>query len=407
LSRAYDVVVVGARVAGASLGYLLAREGHRVLLVDRATFPSDVPHSTLLIHQPGVAFLRKWGLEPRILATGCPKIKTWQVHLGPMVFRGSPPPAGEIDYGLAPRRYILDSLIAEAAVEGGADFQQGYTVNELLWDRERVVGLRGTDQRGANVDVAARLVVGADGFHSRVAKAVAPSEYDVHPPLVAACYSYFHNLTLPDGVQFEFHGGVHRAIFAWPTNNDEVILGVNWKAEELEAKRKNPEAEFFAVLDELSPSLAERVRQAKRSADFTAGCVPANYFRKPVGPGWALVGDAGACYEFTTAHGMTNAFRQVDQLAPAISEGLRGDRPIEESLKDFEETRNQFELPFYHFTRDNMTNQPPPEQALQLFGAIHASPRATNQFFGVLAQTVSPGEFFSPENLQAIMSLSG
>jgi 2-polyprenyl-6-methoxyphenol hydroxylase-like FAD-dependent oxidoreductase len=111
-------------------------------------------------------------------------------------------------------------------------------VNEL-WDRDRVVGLRGTDQRGANVDVAARLVVGADGFHSRVAKAVAPSEYDVHPPLVAACYSYFHNFTLPDGVQFEFHGGVHRAIFAWPTNNDEVILGVNWKAEELEAKRKN------------------------------------------------------------------------------------------------------------------------------------------------------------------------
>jgi hypothetical protein len=103
---------------------------------------------------------------------------------------------------------------------------------------------------------------------------------------------------------------------------------------------------------------------------------------------------------------MTNAFRQVDQLAPAISAGLRGTRPVEESLKSFEETRNQVELPFYHFTRDNMTNQPPPEQALQLFGAIHGNPRATDQFFGVLAQTVSPGEFFAPENLQAIMSPS-
>jgi hypothetical protein len=66
----------------------------------------------------------------------------------------------------------------------------------------------------------------------------------------------------------------------------------------------------------------------------------------------------------------------------------------------------EVELPFYHFTRDNMTNQPPSEQALQLFGAIHASSRATDQFFGMLAQTVSADEFFSPENLQAIMSPS-
>ena len=107
-----------------------------------------------------------------------------------------------------------------------------------------------------------------------------------------------------------------------------------------------------------------------------------------------------------TAHGMTNAFRQVDHLAPAISAGLRGTGPVEESLKGFEEARNQVELAFYYFTRDNMTNQPPSEQALQLYGAIHASQRATDQFFGVLAQTVSPGEFFSPENLQAIMSPS-
>ena len=89
---------------------------------------------------------------------------------------------------------------------------------------------------------------------------------------------------------------------------------------------------------------------------------------------------------------MTNAFRQVDQLAPAVR-GLRGDRPIEESLKGFEETRNQVELPFYHFTRDDMTNQPPPEQALQLFGAIHASPR-DRPILRCAGAVVSPGELF-------------
>src|SRR5262245_65213251 len=89
----YDAIVIGARCAGAPTAMLLARRGHKVLLVDRSKFPSDVLHSTLWIHQPGVQLIKDWGLLDRVIATGCPPILNWYVELGPLVFRGVPPPA--------------------------------------------------------------------------------------------------------------------------------------------------------------------------------------------------------------------------------------------------------------------------------------------------------------------------
>lgn len=396
----YDAIVIGARCAGAPTAMLLARKGYKVLLVDRSKFPSDVLHSTLLIHQPGCQLLREWGLLDDVIATGCPPLRNWYVELGPLLFRGSPPPAegGQAD-AYAPRRYLLDKILADAAVKAGAEFRDGLAIEEILRDGDRVTGIRtaaGTEH--------ARIVIGADGIHSKLAAQVGALEYNVQPVRLSACYTYFSGVSLVEGADLEFYIGVHRGVFGWPTNDGKVLFGINWQAHELEEMTKEVEGNFFAVIETLAPDLHHRLRAGKRTDDFITGRLPRCFFRKPFGPGWALVGDAGACYEYSTAQGITNALRQAQLAADAIDEGLGGRRSFDEALADFERRRNDAELAYYDFTYHQGTLQPPDPNALPLFAAIAKSPKATSEFFGLFAQTMPPAAFFAPEHLGAIMS---
>ena len=174
-NRQYDAIVVGARCAGSPTAMLLARRGYRVLVVDRATFPSDTI-STHLIHPPGVAALRRWGLLDRLLATGCPPIGTYSFDFGPFTSSGSPGTTDE-PLAYAPRRTALDKLLVDAAGQAGAEIREGFTVEGLEIDDGRVTGIRGHSQGGKNIIERARTVIGADGRHSLVAEAVGAAQY--------------------------------------------------------------------------------------------------------------------------------------------------------------------------------------------------------------------------------------
>lgn len=369
-------------------------------MVDRAHFPSDVRHSTFWIHQPGVQCLQDWGVLDRVVAAGCPALRTWHVQMGPLVFRGSPPPAagGQVN-GYAPRRYILDKILVDAAVEAGAELREGVEVQEILMDGDRVTGIR-----TASGIEEAKIVIGAEGINSMVAARVGAPEYDVREARLSACYTYFSGVPMIDGVQVELYVSDHRAIFGWQTNDGKVIFGANFQAHELETISKDLEGHFFALAETLAPDLYRRLRAGKREDDWVPGRLPRCFFRKPYGPGWALVGDAGAVYEYSTAQGITNVFRQVDFIAEAIDDGLAGRRPMEEALADFERRRNEAELPYYDFTYHQGTLQPPDPNVLPVFAAVSQSPAATSQFFGLFAQTTSPAAFFAPENIGKIMS---
>ncbi len=279
MAATYDVIVVGARCAGSPTAMLLARQGYKVLVVDRSTFPSDTV-STHFIHAPGVAALRRWGILDQIVATGCPPVDTYSFDFGPIIISGTPLPADGHSTAYAPRRTVLDTLLVDAATAAGAEVREGFTVEEIVIDDGRVSGIRGRDRDGRTVTERAHVVIGADGVNSRVAKAVEPEQYHDKPILQAGYYTYFTDLPV-DG--FEITIRPDRGWAALPTNDDLTLVVLGWPYSEHTANKHDVEGNFFKTLD-LSPSFAERVRAATR-VDRFHGSPVSNFFRKPFGPG--------------------------------------------------------------------------------------------------------------------------
>jgi 2-polyprenyl-6-methoxyphenol hydroxylase-like FAD-dependent oxidoreductase len=398
MSGRYDAIVVGARCAGSPTAMLLARKGYEVLLVDRATFPSDTI-STHLIHPPGVAAMRRWGLLDRLVATGCPPIDTYAFDFGAFTLSGAPG-TDEEPVAYAPRRTVLDKLLLDAASESGAEVRDRFTVEEVLIEDGTVVGIRGHGKDGSSVTEKARVVVGADGLHSSVARAVEAEQYNEKPPILAAYYTYWSDLPMEG--RFEAYDLPNRGMAAWPTNDGLTLVIAGWPFAEFEANRKDLEGNYLAVLG-MPPAFAERVRGAKREERFLGMAVP-NYFRRPFGPGWALVGDAGYNKDFITAQGISDAFRDAELCATALDEGLSGSRPFDEAMGGYQSTRDTHVLPMYEFTAGVASLQPPPPEVQQVLAAAAGNQEAMDGFARVNAGVTSPAEFFSEENVGKILS---
>jgi 2-polyprenyl-6-methoxyphenol hydroxylase-like FAD-dependent oxidoreductase len=394
----YDVIVVGARCAGSPTAMLLARTGYKVLVVDRAHFPSDTV-STHLLHPPGVAALRRWGLLERLTATACPSIDTYAFDFGPFTISGTPGTA-DAPVAYAPRRTVLDKLLVDAASAAGAEVREGFTVTDLVVQDGRVSGVRGHGKHGQTLTEGARVVVGADGRHSRVARGVGPERDHQQPPLLCGYYSYWSGL--PMHGRFETWIRPDRAFAAWPTNDDLTLVIGGWPYAELDANKGDIEGNYLKML-ELAPAFADRIRGATREARFVGTSVP-NYFRKPFGPGWALVGDAGYNKDFITAQGMQDAFRDAELCATALDEAFSGASPFEVALGHYQSTRDTQVLAMYELTTQLATLQPPPPELQQLLGAVHGNQEAMDGFARVMAGVTSPAEFFSEENVGRITS---
>jgi 2-polyprenyl-6-methoxyphenol hydroxylase-like FAD-dependent oxidoreductase len=388
----YDVIVVGSRCAGASTGMLLARRGYRVLLVDRATFPSDTL-STHFLPPRGVAGLARWGLIDRLRASGARPVNPITFDAGPVAVTSDAEPVDGIAEALCPRRTILDRLLVDAAVEAGCELREATTVEELLWDGGRVAGIRararGAGGAGRGVTERARLVVGADGRHSRVARLVGAPTYDTHPALIGVFYTYWSGLPVP-GVEFHVRAGRH--VYLFPTHHDLTCVYVAWPAGEFDAYRADVDGNYRRTLA-LVPGLAERARDAERVEPFRGTNDLPNYYRTPYGPGWALVGDAGHHKDPTTGMGISDAFRDAELLASAIDQGLSGAAPLASALGGYEAERNRRSRPLYAWTlRSAALADPAP--MLPLLDLIKDDPAARTRFMSVITGTVPYWEVF-------------
>jgi flavin-dependent dehydrogenase len=399
----YDAIIVGARCAGSPTAMLLARKGYRVLLLDRASFPSDTI-STHIIWPHGAEVMERWGLLDRLAATNCPPIALNMIFdFGPFALEGAVVNANRGRGGFCPRRTVLDKLLVDAAVESGAELREKFTVDDLVWDGDRVAGIKGHSQSGGSVEERARVVIGADGAHSVVAKRVAAEEYDTIPAIATYYYTYYSGFDARDIEQYvrDLHGAG-----CFPTNDGTTLIAAVWPSARFNEVRSDIEG-HVAKLHESTPTVAERLESARREEKWVGTAGVANYFRRPYGPGWALVGDAGYQKDPITAQGISDAFIDAEHLVEAIDAGFSERRPIDEALAAYHVSRDERVKPHYHFTCELARLEPAPPPMQALFGAMHGNREATNEFYSALTGATPLPQFMNPENIGRIIAAAG
>jgi 2-polyprenyl-6-methoxyphenol hydroxylase-like FAD-dependent oxidoreductase len=225
--------------------------------------------------------------------------------------------------------------------------------------------------------------------------------YNTAPSGTCGYYTYWDGVPIDS---LEFYTRPNRTIVAFPTNDQQAAIFVEWTHGEFHTFRADLERNFVQTLEEIAPNLAERVRGGSRAHRFMGSGDMPNFFRKPYGPGWALVGDAGFHKDPITAQGITDAFRDAEFLAAAIDCGLSGRQPLIEALAGYEQQRNDAIGSLYEFICDRATLAPFPLEFQQVLAALRDNQEALNRFFGVIQNTIPFREFFSPENLMQILT---
>jgi flavin-dependent dehydrogenase len=336
----HDVIVVGARVAGAATAMLLARAGHDVLVLERGRYGADTV-STHALMRAGVVQLRRWGLLDQLVAAATPAVQLTTFHYGNEAVPVPVQPGAGITALYAPRRTVLDPVLADAARDAGARVEYGSTVSTLVRDTDgRVRGVEGVTANGTPISARARLVVGADGTHSRVAREVGATPYLSARAASAFVYAYFTPLDVNGYDWFWAPGAAAGAI---PTNDGTLVFAAS-------ATNPSLEPSFWSQLDVAAPHFVAQVRDAERTSRWHRWAGTLGYHRQSWGPGWALVGDAGQFKDPISAHGITDALRDAELLANAVDRGLRGALPLPTALRAYQESRDAIARPMFYVT---------------------------------------------------------
>jgi 2-polyprenyl-6-methoxyphenol hydroxylase-like FAD-dependent oxidoreductase len=362
-----EVVVVGARCAGAATARLLAERGHDVLIVDRAEFPSDTL-STHAIARTGVVQLHRWGLLDRVLASGAPPIREVVFHTAGQRIERTIREHGGVDMLVAPRRHELDAILLDAAIEAGARVWTGVTVDGVQRaDDGRVTGIYGRNGDDP-VGISARYVVGADGLRSRIARAVAAPVTEARSAGGAAHYAYYRG----DWQAMEYYVGDGAFAGVFPTHRGEANIWVCNNADVAERYRRwhdTLDDAFSAMLRQAAPELYARIDPYQRSSVTRGQMRLPNQYRQPYGPGWALVGDAGYHRDPITGQGISDAFRDAELLACSLDAILSEDVDEMVALDAYRDSRDAMSREIFELT-DKLAQFPPAAQFIELQKAL-------------------------------------
>ena len=387
IAERYDIIIIGARCAGATLAALAGRAGARVLLADQAALPSDLVLSTHTLHPSGARVLARLGLLARLRALA-PPIRTLRIGRGSATLDVQ---FSADDAELCPRRRSLDGLLLEAAREAGATIAERTKAIRLERDGERVTGVVLADRAGRERRVCAGLVVGADGRDSFVARAVGAREYLAYPAPRAIYWSYWPTPRAygADSGQPGMYvanrvGSVH---MAFQTEQEHVLVGSAPGRERAAAFRRAPLEALRADVAS-DPLLAQLTLGAP--SEKVRGYIPNRYFfREPVGPGWLLLGDAGITQEFVTGNGMSEALQHTEAAAQALLAGHA-------ALSRWWRERDVAALPMYLFGQ--LQGAPGAPSLLEQRVIAHAArtPALAARFAQSLSGELSPLAVVSP-----------
>ncbi|OBA78290.1 hypothetical protein A9W99_24530 [Mycobacterium sp. 1164966.3] len=387
----YDVVIVGARCAGAPLAVMLARRGLRVCVLDRARFPSETP-STHVIQPCGVEILDELDVLDAVLAHGAVPLDRFTLVYEDVRIDASLDAVQFGRPGLCVRRVTLDALLVEAAAAAGADVRTGCRVTGVLADDTgRVAGVQ-TD----NGPVRARLTVGADGRRSVVAASTGAAEYLATPPGRIPAWGYFAGVTDGEGrMRIGRRGDL--AFLACPTDSGLYMAGIGIdvaKAGDFHADR----ARNFAAGLAHWPELADLLAGAQRQGPIRVMTDWHGYFRRSAGPGWVLVGDAGHFKDFTPAQGIADALRQAKTLAESICNGLDHGE-ADAHLRRWWQWRDHDAYAMYWLARDMGVAGPSTPLITAMMRQIAGSEAAAGQLLRVLNHELPPARLFTVARL--------
>jgi len=335
----YDVIVIGARVAGSVLATLLGEAGYRVLVLDRAKFPSD-SLSTHFFRWPAFqAFQRMGAFE--VVQEAAPHLEMMLNDIDGQVIDEPVNGQDGLDYFMCLRRITLDWILVQRMEQVPTiELIQGARMQTLLRDDERVIGATWQDAHGSH-SARAKVVVGADGFYSQVAKLV-ESEVETFVPVQRAMYfTYFKNLMPREIPTAEHYFRGDHLTYVFPTDDNLTLIAVTVPISEFNDFRRDPQGSFYSSLENIS-SLGPRMEASEQVAPIKgAGNIP-SYQRVPYGPGWALVGDAAQVMDPWSGQGIDHASTHAVMLAEALDEWLTGQATWQAALQNYHQKRNEW-----------------------------------------------------------------
>jgi 2-polyprenyl-6-methoxyphenol hydroxylase-like FAD-dependent oxidoreductase len=387
-----DVAIVGARCAGSPLAALLAHRGVRVTVLERATFPQDTL-SSHLFEADALAFLDRLGVTEQLRATGAPYVartdtRIEDVHLDMEL----PLKPGDVGGIASVRRWLLDPILADAAAQAGAQVRMGAQVTGLLREHGRVTGVR-VREDGRESDLRARLVVGADGRHSTVARLAGARRYNTTPNQRLLFWRFFENAD-PE-MTFLSHRWEDKFILGIPSDSGlyQVLL---WpEMAELERFRADRDAAFM-----------EHARQCEPVAAALASATPAGktigvyrwegFFREASGLGWVLTGDAGHFKSPAPGRGIGDAFLQAQSLAPAIADALEGpEETLDAATARWGRERKREFAEHYWLAYDLEEAGTVPAVLVEMMRRLQQQGQA-GRFFDVLNHRARPSQVLTP-----------
>jgi flavin-dependent dehydrogenase len=334
----YDAVIVGGRVAGAATALLLSRAGLRVAVVERSRVGSDTV-STHALMRAGVLQLSRWGVLPDLVAAGTPAVRRIAFHYADgdsaqVSLRPSP----GVDALYAPRRHLLDRVLIDAAAASGAHVLHETPVVGLLRDDDgRVLGVRTLGADAREVPIRAPLTVGADGVGSFVARSVEAPFVSRGRAASAVLYRYVEEVP-SEGYVWAYGDGAAAGLI--PTNDGETCVFVATTPSRMRALRRDgAEGAFERLLDAVPAPMSDTVRAGGAVGRLHGWRGTPGQVRRSVGPGWALVGDAGYFKDPITTHGLTDALRDAELLSDAVVADLGG-APPGVALAGYQDTRD-------------------------------------------------------------------
>jgi flavin-dependent dehydrogenase len=397
MTERFDVVVVGARCAGSPLAALLAREGVRVVVVERATFPCDTL-SSHVFEADGLAFLARLGLTERLRATGAPFMRRVDNRIEDFRWVAEIPQyPGDVGGIASVRRPVLDPILAQAAEDAGAEVRFATNVTGLVREAGRVRGVR-VVTAGGESELHGALVVGADGRNSTIAKLCGARRYNLTPNERVSYWSYFEGANVGAEPTFVFHMWANRLVFGAPTDGGLYLALAMPELSELDSFRGDIEGSLMRYVTQCEP-VAAALEGAQRVGKVLGAVRWTGFFRDASGPGWVLVGDAGHHKDPAPGRGISDAFRQVDALAPAIVAGLDGSgHRLDETLKRWGRWRDSEFADRYWMAADLGKAGPPPTPAAELVRRLHAQGKI-DLVMDLLSQRRRPSAVLNPPRL--------